>query len=108
MDYDERSIRDFLKGYPGRYVSMRVIARRVGGKRRSFEDPQWAIPLLNSMQEKGVVEANDQGHYRLKKVAPIDRSNRRWVSPQYRRILEQSSKNFSKVINLDADEENEV
>ena len=105
MDYDERSIRYFLRGYPGQFVSARVIARRVGGKRRYLDDPQWAIPILTGMLEKGRLEVDAQGHYRLKKVDPIDRSNRTFVSPQMRRILEQSSKNFSHVIHIDPDED---
>lgn len=105
MDYDERSIRDFLKGHPGRFVSPCVISRRVGGKRRYLENPQWATPVLTGMLDKGILEADARGHYRLKKVDPAARGNRLWMSPQVKRMLERSSKDFSKVINLDIDED---
>ena len=108
MTYDERSIRCFLRGYPGQFVSPRVIARRVGGKRRCYDDPQWALPLLQAMVEKGTVETDAQGHYRLKKQDLEQRAGRMWVSPQYRQILERSSRDFSKVIQIDLDDDDEL
>lgn len=105
MDYDERSIRDFLKGQPDQFVSPRIINRRVGGKQRYLEDPQWATSVLSGMVEKGVLEMDTQGRVRLKKVDPIARANRTWLSPRIRRLLEQSSKDFSKVIKADIEEE---
>ena len=86
-------------------MSARVIARRVSGKRRYLNDPQWATPILTSMVEKGRLEVDAQGHYRLKKVDPAERSNRTFVSPQMRQILERSSKSFSHVIHIDTDED---
>jgi len=105
MDYDERSVRIFLKGYPGQFVSPRVISRRLGGRRRYHDDPLWVLPILNKLLEKGLVETDPQGHFRLKKVEPTDRRTRTWISPQVRRILERSAQDFSVVIKLDDDED---
>ncbi|MCU0772025.1 MAG: hypothetical protein MUE94_09710 [Verrucomicrobia bacterium] len=105
MDYDERSVRLFLRGYPGQFVSARVISRRLGGKRRYHEDPLWVVPILNRLVDKGVVETDAQGHFRLKKADPLDARKRTWLSPQVKRILERSAKDFAKVIKIDEDEE---
>lgn len=105
MDYDERAVRIFLKGYPGQFVSARVISRRLGGRRRYHEDPLWVMPLLTKLADKGLVETDAQGHFRLKKAEPSDRRKRTFISPQYRRILERSSKDFTKVITVDEEEE---
>lgn len=107
MDYDERSVRIFLKGYPGQFVSPRVISRRLGGKRRYHDDPLWVMPILQKLLEKGYLESDPQGHYRLRKLEPTDRRKRTWISPQVKRILDRSSKDFTKVIKID-DEEEEV
>jgi hypothetical protein len=105
MDYDEKSVRIFLKGYPGQFVSARVISRRLGGRRRYHDDPLWVMPILTKLLEKGLVETDPQGHYRLKKVEPTDRRKRQWMSPQVRRILNRSQHDFSRVITIDEDEE---
>jgi len=105
MDYDERSIRVFLRSYPGQFVSARVISRRLGGKRRFHDDPLWVMPFLNRLMDKGLVETDDQGHYRLKRVDRLDGSKRTWVSPQVKRILDRSARDFGKVITLDEEDE---
>jgi hypothetical protein len=105
MDYDERSVRIFLKGYPGQSVSARVISRRLGGRRRYHDNPLWVMPILTKLVEKGVVETDAQGHFRLKKVDPTDPRKRTYISPQVKRILERSSRDFSTVITIEDDEE---
>jgi hypothetical protein len=104
MDYDERSVRIFLRGYPGQFVSPRVISRRLGGKRRYHEDPLWVMPILNSLVDKGIVETDAQGHFRLKKAEPADPRKRVWIAPQVKQILERSSRDFTKVIKIDEEE----
>ena len=108
MDYDERSIRIYLKSYPGQFVSARVISRRLGGRRRYSEDPLWVMPILNRLVEKNLVESDAQGHFRLKPRDPVSGRKQTWVSPQVKRILERSSKDFSQVIDLDEEEEEPV
>lgn len=105
MDYDERSVRIFLKGYPGQFVSARVISRRLGGRRRYHDDPLWVMPILIKLVDKGIVETDAQGHFRLKKLNPSDQQTRTWISPQVRRILQRSSRDFTKVITIDDEEE---
>ena len=61
--------------------------------------------VMDKLVEKGVVETDPQGHFRLKKVEPGDRRKRTWISPQVRRILERSARDFSTVIAVEDDEE---
>jgi len=101
MDYDEQSIHLFLKGHSGAFVSPRVISRRVGGKQRFLQNPEWATPVLIGMLEKGILEMDAQGRCRLKNTAPVERLKRTWISPQVRRVLEQSHKDFSGILKVD-------
>lgn len=105
MDYDERSLRIFLKGYPGQFVSARVISRRLGGKRRYHDNPLWVLPILSKLVEKGHVETDAQGHFRIRKPDPTDHRKRTYLSPQVKRILDRSSRDFSKVIVIEEDDD---
>jgi len=107
MDSDERSICDYLKSWPKHYVSAREVARRADGKRRFREDPQWAYPVLTRLLEQGIIETDGLGHYRSKHLT-LDKKRRggKWVSPQLRRILERSGRDFGDV--LEIPEENET
>lgn len=89
MDADEREIYQFLKSRGAEFVHTREICRRAGGKRRFHEDPEWAKPVLLRMAERGILEVNATGHFRLK---PIPKKNRhkRWVSPDIAKILKDS------------------
>jgi len=84
MDADEREVCIYLKSYPNQFISGREICRRAGGKRRYRDDENWAIPVLTSLVEKGIVESDTGGHYRLlrKKADP----KRKWVSPHVKEI----------------------
>ena len=66
MNSDQRSICDFLKGYPGQFLSPRLIARRVGDRERYLKDPQWAIPVLKGLLARKVLEVDAQGYYQLR------------------------------------------
>jgi hypothetical protein len=89
MDSDEREIFQFLKTWGSDFVSTKEIARRAGGKKKFYDDPEWAKPVLMNMQERGVVESDTQGRYRLKPVARKTK-NKRWVSPDIAKILQES------------------
>jgi hypothetical protein len=102
MDADEREICLYLKGLPGQFVSYGEIARRAAGKRRYRQDPNWASTVLTRMVEKGTLESDSTGHYRLK-VVQKRKTAKRWVSPHIRKILEQGGKTFD--IEEDADDE---
>jgi hypothetical protein len=102
MDADERQICLYLKGFPGQFVSFGEISRRAGGKRRYRHEPEWATPVLSRMVEKGMIESDSTGHYRLK-TRPKNEKTTRWVSPHIRRILEGSGKNFDGIFEVDKD-----
>jgi len=93
MDADERDICFFLKGWPGQFVALAEISRRASGKRREEKEPGWAVPVLGRLVEKGVVESDSTGHYRLKRrTDPGKRTSA--MSPRVRELLEKSGKTF--------------
>lgn len=104
MDADERDVCLYLKSFPGQFVSYKDISRRAAGKRRYREEPEWATPVLSNLVERSIVESDATGHYRLKARAQ-DQKAARWVSPQIRKILEKSGKEFEGVFEVDKDEE---
>ena len=65
MDADEAEVCEFLKSWPGQFVSAKEVCRRAGGKWHYREDERWALPVLQRLLEKGLVEADAGGHYRL-------------------------------------------
>jgi hypothetical protein len=96
MDADERDIYYFLKSWRHEYVSSREICRRAGGKRRFRNEPEWAKSPLARMVERGIVEADPAGHYRLKPPPKgWDKRRRRWASPHIAQILKNSGRDFS-------------
>ncbi len=100
MDADEQEICLYLKGFPGQFIGLTEITRRAGGKSRYREDENWAVPVLNRLVERGFVESDSTGHYRLKAKAR-DKEKTKWVSPQIRKILEKSGKDFGEAIKVD-------
>ena len=68
MDSDEREIFHFLKSWGREFIGAKEIARRAGGKKRFHENPDWAKPLLVRMAERGILEGDAMGRYRLKPV----------------------------------------
>lgn len=93
MEADEKLIQLYLKSLPGQFISGREIARRAAGKARFRDEPDWAAPILKEMEEKGKIEKDAAGHYRLRVVTDKKRE-KKWVSPQMKKILEKSGKNF--------------
>lgn len=104
MDSDEREICLYLKGFPGQFVSFAEISRRAGGKRRYRTEPEWAVPVLSRLVEKRLIESDSTGHYKLK-LRPKTDKPARWVSPQIRKILEKSGKQFDGVLDVDKEDE---
>jgi len=96
MQPEEREICTYLKSMPGQFISARDIARRAGGKWRFREDPLWAEPVLTRLLEKKIIETDSTHHYRL--IMKVEKKNRKWVSPQMKRLLENSGKDFTHVI----------
>jgi hypothetical protein len=104
MDADQNDICQFLKSWPGQFVSRKEICRRAGGKWRYRDDENWALPVLQRMLENYLVESDSTGHFRLMKHAPHDPRNKKrlWISPAIKKILQQSGRNFG-VLDLDKD-----
>jgi hypothetical protein len=89
MDSEEQEIFYFLKTWGEEFVSAKEIARRASGKQKFHKNPEWAKPLLMRMQDRGVLESDTSGRYRIK---PLPKKNKktRWVSPDIAKILEQN------------------
>lgn len=87
MDADERDVFQFLKDRGNDYVNAREIARRAGGKRRFQDDPEWAKRILLNMVERGILESDMLGRYRVKSLSKKDK-RARWMSPDIAKILE--------------------
>jgi hypothetical protein len=88
MDIDEREIYLFLKTYGPTHVAAREICRRAGGRRRYDEDHEWAKPILLRMVERGILETNSEGQYRVKPRKK--KKEGKWVSPDIAKILKES------------------
>ena len=102
MEADAKLIQLYLRSLPGQFISGREIARRAAGKSRFRDEPDWAAPVLKVMEEKGKNEKDAAGHYRLK-VATDKKQEKKWISPQMKRILEKSGKNFHVIDEDDVD-----
>jgi hypothetical protein len=89
MDADEREIYQFLKSWGNEFIAPREICRRAGGRRKFHEDAEWAKPVLLRMLERGILESNSTGHYRIKPVKK-KKERERWVSPDIAKILKES------------------
>ena len=104
MDADQNAICQFLKTWPGQFVSRREICRRAGGKWRYREDEHWAGPVLQRMAEDGIVESDDSGRFRLTKQASSSNPRKRWLSPAIRAIFKASGRDFG-LLDLDKEPE---
>ena len=102
MDAEEREIYQFLKGWKNEFVSAREICRRAGGKHKYREDRDWAKPVISRMMERGIVESDGSGHYRLKSPKTKDQM-KRWVAPQIADALKNSGKGFDTIIISEAE-----
>src|SRR5438309_8642027 len=98
MEADEKHIHSYLKSLRGQYISGREIARRACGKSRFHEDPNWASAFLIQLVDKGIIESDSTGHYRVVGKAKQQADDTKWISPQVKNILEKSGKDFTHVI----------
>lgn len=105
MQSDEKDIIDYLKGWPGSFVSGKEIARKVGGKERFDDDRGWAIPILAQMVRRGIIETDHLGYFRLKVELMKKKRHHQYISPQILKILKTSGRSFEGItIDLDSDE----
>ncbi len=86
MDADERDIFHYLKTWGSNFVNAKEICRRAGSKKRYHQDQDWAKPVLIRMAERGIIEADSTGRYRLKPESKHG-GVKRWVSPDINKIL---------------------
>jgi hypothetical protein len=89
MDGDERDIFQFLKTRGTDFVAGMEIARRAGNKRRFYQEPDWAKEVLVRMQDRGILESDSSGRFRIKPVSRKDKQ-KRWVAPDIAKILQES------------------
>ena len=104
MDADERDIYYYLKPFRKDFLTAKEICRRASSKRRYREDESWALAPLHRMAERGILETDASGAYRIK--TRIDSKDKllRWISPEIKQVLRDSEKKFDKVIEIDQDE----
>jgi len=88
MDADERDIFNYLKTWGAEYVSVREVCRRAGTKQRYAKDPDWAKPLMMLMCERGILERDLAGKYRIK-PKPKKKDHNRWVAPEIAELLKE-------------------
>ncbi len=100
MDADEQDICNYLKTWPRQFISIREICKRASGKLRYRDDPYWAYQVVLRLVEKGVLETDNNNHYRLK-LEEKKAGRKKWVSPQIQKILEESGKDFGGAISLE-------
>ena len=89
MDTDERDIFQFLKTWGAEFTNAKEVARRAASKKKFYDDPEWAKPILMRMTERGILECDAQGRYRIKPVSRKKKGNQ-WVAPDIAKILKES------------------
>ncbi len=65
LNADERLVVDYLKSSPNAWFSAREVSRRAADKERWEENGRWALPVLNRLANRGLVETDGAGHYRV-------------------------------------------
>ncbi len=99
MDADEKEIFRYLWAEPEQFLPAAAICRHAGGRHKHRESPDWARPALLRMVERGIVETNAAGDYRLKPIPVVETTvTRRWVSPQLAELLRKQDKKFDSMI----------
>ncbi|HEY1662264.1 MAG TPA: hypothetical protein VGI03_07585 [Verrucomicrobiae bacterium] len=78
-----------MKTWGGDYTTAMEVCRRAGSKKRFHQDPNWAKPILLRMSERGILEADLSGRYRVKPV-PKNKKGTKWVSPDIAKLLKES------------------
>ena len=106
LSSDEQEILAFLKPLGRQFATSKEVCRRACGKQRYNKDPNWAKPLLKKLEQKGFLETNANGQYRVKPEP--DGKKKVPLAPHIQRILDQSNKDFSssKIIDIDEDYQN--
>lgn len=92
---DESRILEYLKSFPGEFVTAKEVARRADGKNRFQSDPQWAHFALLRLTESKLVETDGAGRFRLKVTRTVsNKSKAKFMDPKLREVLERSGRKF--------------
>ena len=89
MDTEERDIFQFLKTWGDEFTNPKEVCRRAASKKKFHDDPDWARPILARMADRGILESDIQGRYRIKPVSRKKKGNQ-WVAPDIAKILQES------------------
>jgi hypothetical protein len=101
MDADELDVVTYLKSWGSQFVSGREIARRAAGKRRFQQDPNWAVPILSRLLDLKIIESDSMAHYRLAPESKTTHRRKRWLSPEIKKILEKTGKDFDSSVEIE-------
>jgi hypothetical protein len=105
MDADEHDIYRYIKSCRGQFVPIQEICRRIGGRRRFRFTPDWARPIIHRMTDRGILETDSEGGYRLKPMPKPAMEGKRWASGSMAELLKKSGKTFDNVVTaMDEDE----
>src|ERR1044071_5988921 len=88
MDADEREIFRFLETWGNNFTHAKEIARRAGNKRKFNDDPEWAKPVLLRMTDRGILEMDIYGRFRIKPIS--EKTKTQWVVPDASKVLEEN------------------
>ena len=88
MTSDERDIFHFLKTWGSVFTGANEVCRRAAGKKKFHDDPHWAKPVLVSMADRGILEKDLSGRFRVKPV-PRKKHGAKWVAPEIAKLLEE-------------------
>ena len=94
----------YLKRPGDAYYSAHEIAKRAAGRIMYKDSPDWVRVVMTSLVDQGLVEQNDSGHFRIKRVA-IEANGRKWVSPHIAKLLNKEGKAFDKIVVSEIEED---
>jgi hypothetical protein len=106
MNTDEQEILNYLSTYGAEFVGAAEICRRATTKKRYYNEPDWAKPILMSMKDRGILEADNQGRYRVKQEKK-NRAGKLWVAPDIEKILRENESEAEPELNDTAKEADE-
>jgi hypothetical protein len=96
---DESCVLEYLKHWPGQFVSKIEIARRAESKTRFVNNPNWADNALRNLVEIGMVESNSYGQYCLPDRVAAGTvkcgAKTMFIAPHLAEILAKSGRRFN-------------
>ena len=98
MDAAERDIYHYLKSRRPKSVPARDVSRHAGSKRKFHYNPDWAREPLTRMVDRGILETDAEGSYRLKPIPRPNTKGKVWASPQIAELLKASGKAYDHLI----------